>query len=88
MSRERTFYLADRIVQELVKLKIPIRNSRLLRACIINTLTRDAKLLESIDEKIRNKILSSKKAPPEGSPSWQILYEKYFNEEISVRLKK
>lgn len=88
ISRERIFYITDKIIEELVRQKIPIKDSRLLKAVIINELTKVTKLLESIDERVRNKISNSRNAPPEGSPSWLALYENYFNEEISTRLKR
>ncbi len=88
ISRERIFYIADKILEELVKQRIPIKDSRLLKGVIINELTKVSKLLESIDERVRNKISNSRNAPPEGSPSWLALYENYFNQEVSTRLKK
>ena len=36
---------------------------------------------EEMDAKVRQKIESLKKGVPEGSPEWDILYSKYFQEE-------
>lgn len=38
--------------------------------------------VENIDEKVKKKIASLKKGVPEGSAEWDILYRKYYNEEI------
>jgi uncharacterized protein len=38
-----------------------------------------------IDENIRTKITNQKKGVPEGSPEWNVLYKKYFQEEMSRR---
>lgn len=44
------------------------------------------KFYEDLDVAVRVKIESLKKRIPEGSPEWEILYKKYFEEE--VRKKK
>lgn len=36
-----------------------------------------------IDVKVREKISTLKRGVPEGSGEWEVLYRKYFNEEIS-----
>jgi hypothetical protein len=38
-----------------------------------------------IDENIRAKITSIKRGVSEGSPEWNVLYKKYFQEEMSRR---
>ncbi len=38
-----------------------------------------------IDESVRNKINSLKRDLPEGSPEWKVMYNKYYNEEMSRR---
>jgi hypothetical protein len=41
------------------------------------------KLYDQIDKRAVEKIQSQKKAIEEGSREWEILYRKYYNEEIS-----
>jgi uncharacterized protein len=40
------------------------------------------KAVEEIDKKVHVKIASLKRGVPEGTPEWDILYGKYFEEEI------
>jgi hypothetical protein len=40
------------------------------------------KVVDDIDKKVQGKITSLKRGVPEGSPEWDILYGKYFEEEI------
>jgi uncharacterized protein len=40
------------------------------------------KVVEEIDKNVQTKIASLKRGVPEGSPEWDILYGKYFEEEI------
>ena len=41
------------------------------------------RLYEQLDKKAIDKIQSQKKAIEEGSREWEILYRKYYNEELS-----
>jgi hypothetical protein len=38
-----------------------------------------------IDEEVRKKINSLKRDVPEGSSEWKVMYNKYYNEEMSRR---
>jgi hypothetical protein len=40
------------------------------------------KVVNDVDVKVQEKIASLKRGVPEGSPEWDILYGKYFEEEI------
>ena len=41
--------------------------------------------MESIDKKARETLTSLKRNVPEGSPEWDVLYNKYFEEELKRR---
>ena len=41
--------------------------------------------LDDIDEKVKAKVASLKRGVMEGSPEWDILYGKYFEEEMQRR---
>lgn len=43
---------------------------------------------EDIDKKAREKIASLKRGVAEGSPEWDVLYGKYFDEEMARRGSK
>lgn len=40
---------------------------------------------DKIDELVRRKIASLSRAVPQGSPEWEILYRRYFEEEMRKR---
>lgn len=41
--------------------------------------------LDDVDEKVKAKVASLKRGVIEGSPEWDILYAKYFEEEMQRR---
>lgn len=40
---------------------------------------------EAVDKAVRDKIASLRRGVPEGSPEWDVLYGKYFDEEMVKR---
>ena len=46
------------------------------------------KSIEEIDKAVVAKVQSLKRGVPEGSPEWDIMYGKYFEEELERRGKK
>lgn len=93
MSRERIFYLADRILAELqATAGVVVRDGdeearKDLRNEVVRTLTDEAKLEESIDQQVR-RILSSYARPmPEGSREWEVLYAKTRDEVFKKRFR-
>jgi len=54
-----------------------------IRLSIVKSIEEEIKLYNVIDKKAVEKIQSQKKAIEEGSREWEILYRKYYNEEIS-----
>ncbi|MBI4587895.1 MAG: DUF507 family protein [Candidatus Rokubacteria bacterium] len=93
MSRERIFYLADRIVAELQATpEVVVRNGdeeirKEVRNEVIRSLTDETKLEESIEQEVR-RILSSYARPvPEGSREWEVLYTKTREEVFRKRFR-
>lgn len=93
MSRERIFYLADRIVAELQATPgVVVRNGdeevrKDVRNEVVRTLTDESKLEETIDQEVR-RILSSYSRPiPEGSREWEVLYEQKREEVFKKRFR-
>lgn len=43
------------------------------------------KLVEDVDKTVRAKVASLKRGVPEGSPEWDVMYGKYFEEEMKRR---
>jgi len=43
------------------------------------------KIVEEVDKTVSAKVASLKRGVPEGSPEWDIMYGKYFEEEMKRR---
>lgn len=85
MSRERVFHLADRIVKELETVPgLTVKAPDDLRLEIVRALTDESKLEESIDGEVRRILASYARPAPEGSPQWEVLYQK-TREEVRRR---
>lgn len=54
-------------------------------ACIKKTMIGFFTLEDKIDDFVRQKIQSLKKNVSPGSPEWEILYRKYFEEELGKK---
>ncbi len=54
-----------------------------IRLIIIKSIEEEMKLYEALDKKAVDKIHSQKKAIEEGSREWEILYRKYYNDELA-----
>jgi hypothetical protein len=85
-SRERTFYLAGRILDELLSAEgvIPLKERDDVRAEISRVLAEETRLEESIDQEVRRVLSSYSRPLVAGSPEWEILYQK-TREEIYRR---
>ena len=93
LSRERIFYLADRIIAELqategVVVKDGDEEARKdVRSEVVRTLTDEAKLEESIDQEVRRILSSYSRPAPEGSREWEVLYNKTRDEVFRKRFR-
>ncbi len=85
LSREKVNYLARQILNYLFEddqvefLDEPNE----IRLSIVRSIEEELKLYDLIDKRAVEKIQSQKKAIKEGSREWEILYRKYYNEEIA-----
>ncbi len=85
MSRERVFHLADLIAKELSSVPgLTVKAPDELRLEIARALTDESKLEESIDGEVRRILASYARPAPEGSPQWEVLYQK-TREEVRRR---
>ena len=93
LSRERIFYLADRIVAELqategVVVKDGDEETRKdVRNEVVRMLTDEAKLEESIEQEVRRILSSYSRPAPEGSREWEVLYNKTREEVFRKRFR-
>jgi hypothetical protein len=54
-----------------------------IRLNIVKAIEEEMRLYETLDRKAIEKIQSQKKSIEEGSREWEILYRKYYNEELA-----
>jgi len=54
-----------------------------IRLVIVRSIEEEIHLYETLDKKAIDKIQSQKKAIEEGSREWEILYRKYYNDELA-----
>ena len=93
LSRERIFYLADRIVAELQATEgVVVKNGdeearKDVRSEVVRTLTDEAKLEETIDQEVRRTLSSYSRPAPEGSREWEVLYNKTREEVFRKRFR-
>jgi uncharacterized protein len=84
LSREKVSQLAQLLVEELASRDevefIEDRNT--IRLEILHIINSELKKEEGIDQAARKKIESQKRNVPEGSVEWDILYRKYYSEEV------
>jgi hypothetical protein len=88
-SRERVFHLAARMAEELLAGEgvVVLKPAEEVRTEIIRVLSDETRVEETIDAEVR-KILGSYARPaPEGSPEWEILYQKTREEVYRRRFR-
>ncbi|MBI4826743.1 MAG: DUF507 family protein [Nitrospirae bacterium] len=56
-----------------------------IRRAIRNVITKELKLAEDIDIKVNNKLQSYSKKVFEGTSEWDVLYQKFYDEEMSKK---
>jgi hypothetical protein len=85
LSREKINFLSKRVLEVLT------RNDKVeflddpneIRLSIVRAIEEEMRLYEQLDKKAIEKIQTQKKAIEEGSREWEILYRKYYNEELA-----
>jgi uncharacterized protein len=84
LSREKINHLAHLLTDELATREeiefIEDRNT--IRLETIRIMNEELKKEEGIDQVARKKIESQKRNIPEGSVEWDILYRKYYADEV------
>jgi hypothetical protein len=85
LSREKINYLSRIILDSLFENDQVefLEESNEIRLSVVKSIEEEIKLYNLIDKKAIEKIQSQKKPIEEGSREWEILYRKYYNEEIS-----
>jgi hypothetical protein len=84
LSREKTVRLSHVITDVLVALEDVefVEDRATIRQNVVDILLSLLKEEEQIDAQVRQKIGSQKKEILEGSEEWDVLYRKYYGEEM------
>src|SRR5712692_4822436 len=84
LSREKTVLLSHLVTDVLVASDEVefIEDRATIRQQIVQILQAALKEEEQVDAEVRRKIGSQKREILEGSEEWDILYRKYYNEEL------
>ena len=85
ISREKTNFLSRQVLNALNKNDQVefLDDPNEIRLSIVKAIEQEMQLYESLDKKAVEKIQSQKKSIEEGSREWEILYRKYYNEELN-----
>lgn len=85
LSREKINYLSRKIMESLFEddeiefLDEPNE----IRLTIVHSLEEEMKTFERLEKKAEKKIEAQKKSIKEGSREWEILFRKYYNDEVA-----
>jgi len=84
LSREKVNLLSHQITDKLASLDTVdfIEDRNTIRLAVVDILMKWLRKEEEVDKAARQKIESQKRAIPEGSAEWEILYRKYYEEEM------
>lgn len=88
-SRERIFALAGQLTTELLATEgvTALKPAEEVRAEIVRILTDEARVEETIDQEVRRILRSYSRPAVEGSPEWEILYQKTREEVFRRRFR-
>jgi len=86
LSRAKINRLADIVIELLQQVDYvdfpPGVDAPALRVSIKKAIEKELHMYQEIEEKVIQKIKSQRKTVVEGSREWDILFRKYYNEEI------
>ncbi len=85
LSREKVNFLSRQILNLLYSNEQVefMDDPNEIRLTIVRAIEEEMRLYDSLDKKAVEKIQSQKKSIEEGSREWEILYRKYYNEELT-----
>lgn len=86
LSEDRISHISHLIIDALLKDDLVdfVRKEAALQE-VKRTITDYLKVEDEVDEFVRRKIRSMSRVIPEGGREWDVLYKKFFQEEIAKR---
>lgn len=87
LSDDKITHLTHVILNGLIREKAVslLKEEGIVRREIKRVIINEMKLAEDIDESVRRKLQSYSKKIYEGSPEWEVLYRKFFEEESAKK---
>jgi len=84
LSRDKVNLLSHQLAERLASIDVVdfIEDRNTIRLAIVDILMKWLKKEEEVDRAARQKIENQKRTIPEGSAEWEILYRKYYEEEM------
>lgn len=84
LSREKVNLLSHQVAEKLAAIDAVefIEDRNTIRLAVVDILMKWLKKEEAVDAAARKKIESQQRKIPEGSAEWEILYRKYYEEEL------
>jgi hypothetical protein len=84
LTREKVNLLSHQVTEKLASLDAVdfIEDRNTIRLAVVDIVMKWLKKEEEVDNAARQKIESQKRSIPEGSAEWDILYRKYYDEEM------
>jgi hypothetical protein len=84
LTREKVNLLSHVIADKLASIDALdfIEDRNTIRLAAFDSLMKWLKKEEAVDQEARRKIESQQRRIPEGSAEWEILYRKYYEEEL------
>lgn len=85
LSDDKIRHITHIVLKSLLKngAMTPLTDDGSIRREMRSTIERELRIADSIEEKVTNKLRSYSKKIYEGSPEWEILYQKFYEEEVS-----
>jgi hypothetical protein len=88
LSRQRINHLSQLIVKHLRKSATIrfLKPENDVRLQVVKTLTDELKIEEVIDTEVRRKLASYSRKIIEGNREWDVMYQKFYEQEMKKRL--
>ena len=87
LSDDKVSHLTHVVLKGLIEKKaiIPAEDEGAIRREMKRIIMKELKIAEEIDEKVTNKLNSYSKKIHEGTSEWDVLYQKFYDEESAKK---
>lgn len=87
LSDDKVSHLTHVVLKGLIEKKaiIPAEDEGAIRREMKRIIVKELKIAEEIDEKVTNKLNSYSKKIYEGTSEWDVLYQKFYDEESAKK---